>query len=113
MSNKVNMIYVFWSCGDKTEAKQVIYELLDQRLIACGSIFPKVESMYRWKGKIEESEELKVILKTRASHFNAIQTYIQSSCSYEIPEIVQVDILEASSSYLAWLLQETTSNELP
>ena len=102
-----DLIYIFWTCRDKIEAKTIIHELLDQRLIACASIFPKVESIYRWEGTIEESQEIKVILKTTFKHFNAIQSYIQTHCSYEVPEILQVDIVQGNPRYLSWVIDAT------
>ncbi len=101
-----DMIYVFWSCRDKVEAKKIIHQLLDQQLIACASIFPEVESIYRWEGKIEESFEVKVILKTDPKHFDAIQNAIKTQCSYEVPEIVQVDITRGNAHYLSWIAAE-------
>lgn len=107
------MIYIFWTCRDKTEAKKIVHELLNKRLIACVSIFPEVESIYRWEGKIEESQEVKVILKTQLTHFDAVQSYIQTHCSYEVPEILQVDIAQGNPSYLSWVAEETlTPQEL-
>lgn len=100
------MIYIFWSCRDKAEAKKIIHQLLNDRLIACASIFPEVESIYRWEGKIEESKEVKVILKSDSNHFDAIQSIIKMHCSYEVPEIVQVDITRGNLSYLSWIAQE-------
>jgi periplasmic divalent cation tolerance protein len=85
--------------------------LLNRRLIACASIFPEVESIYRWEGTIEESAEVKVILKTVPKHFGAIQTVIRTHCSYEVPEIVQIDIPRGNSHYLSWIGQETSSTK--
>ncbi len=101
------MIYIFWTCRDKVEAKQIIRALLEKRWIACASIFPEVESIYRWEGKVEESVEVKVILKTEDQHFDAIQSYIQSHCSYEVPEIIQVNIAGGNPGYLSWVREET------
>lgn len=108
MPHHTEVIYVFWTCREKQEAKKIIHGLLDQRLIACASIFPEVESIYRWEGKIAESQEVKVILKTAIKHFDAIQRYVQKHCSYEVPEILQVDIAQGNSHYLSWIVQETS-----
>ena len=107
MTSRTDMIYIFWSCRDKTEAKKIIHRLLDKRLIACASIFPEVESIYRWEGKIEESQEVKVILKTQGKHYDAIQNYILSQCSYEVPEILQIEIVQGNPRYLSWVSEET------
>ncbi|EKE08761.1 MAG: hypothetical protein ACD_17C00008G0002 [uncultured bacterium] len=103
------MIYIFWTCRDKDEAKRIVHELLDRKLIACASIFPEIESIYRWEGKMEEGREIKVILKTLPKCFDAIQKYIQSHCSYEVPEILQVDVIQGNPAYLAWVANEISS----
>ena len=107
MTQPLKMIYVFWTCRDKQEAKKIVHGLLDKRLIACASIFPEIESIYRWEGKVEESREIKVILKTLPKHFEAAQSYIQTHCSYEVPEILQVDVAQGNPDYLSWIVQET------
>ena len=103
------MIYVFWTCRNKAEAKTIIHALLAKRLIACASIFPEIESIYRWQGAVEESQETKVILKTQARHFETIRMYIEEHCSYEVPEIVEVDAARVSAGYLSWVVGETES----
>ncbi len=101
------MIYIFWTCKEKEEARQVILGLLGKRLIACASILPEVESLYLWKGKIETSKEVKVILKTQGKHFDPICKYIVENGSYEVPEVLQVDVLQGNPQYLAWVKEET------
>jgi len=108
MLQQTDVIYIFWTCRDKQEAGRIIHQLLDQRLIACASLFPQIESIYRWEGNIETSQEVKVILKTIQKHFDAVQSYIQTQCSYQIPEILQVDITQGNPRYLSWVVQETT-----
>ena len=103
------MIYIFWSCRDKIEAKRIVQELLEQRLIACASLFPEVKSLYRWEGKIEESLEVKVILKTLSEHFKAVETLIREKCSYQVPEIVMLSVEEGSPDYLKWVEREVRS----
>ncbi len=107
MSSKKSIVYLFWTCRDKSEAKKIIYGLLEKHFIACASIFPEVESIYRWEGKIEEGREVKVILKTVASNFDAIRNHILSQCSYEVPEIVQINIADGHLPYLSWVIEET------
>ena len=103
------MIYIFWTCRNKAEAKKIIHALIDKQLIACASLFPEIESIYRWEGKIEESMEIKVILKTQSKHFETIRNYIEANCSYEVPEILEVDIIRGNPRYLSWVVEETSS----
>jgi periplasmic divalent cation tolerance protein len=101
------MIYIFWTCQSREEAKKIVRLLLDQRLIACASLLPEVESLYRWKGKVEEGREVKVILKTQAKYFEPICAVIGQHGSYEVPEIAQVEVGMCNPRYLAWVMDET------
>ena len=101
------MIYIFWTCKNKEEAKEIIFGLLDKRLIACASILPEIESIYRWQGKIEEGKEAKIMLKTQAKHFDLICNYIVENGSYQVPEILQVDVSKGNPRYISWVKDET------
>jgi periplasmic divalent cation tolerance protein len=100
------MNYIFWTCRDREEAKRIARLLLEKNLIACASLIPQVQSLYRWKGKVEEGEEVKVILKTQKKHFEAICDCILREGSYEVPEIVQIDTSHVYAPYAAWLKEE-------
>src|SRR5258708_6720717 len=104
------MNYIFWTCRNDQEAKKISRHLLEKGLIACASLIPQVESLYRWKGKIEESQEVKVILKTEKKHFEAICSYITSEGSYEVPEIVEVDASSVYAPYAAWVKEELAND---
>lgn len=100
------MIYIVWSAKDVKEAKKVIGLLLERRLIACGSIIPGVTSVYRWEGKVEESEEVKVFLKTTKELFGEICNLIHKEGSYEVAEIASISTLAVLPEYEKWLEQE-------
>lgn len=102
------MVYVFWTCRNLEEAKAVIRYLLEERLIACASILPHCLSFFQWNGKIEESEEVKVIFKTQENHFLSLCKCIQERGSYEVPEIVEISCSRVHSPYLNWVQKETS-----
>ena len=81
--------------------------LLEQKLIACATMIPHVESMYHWEGKIEHGNEVKVILKTRESLFEKTRDYIEKNCSYDVPEIMEVKVERGNPRYQKWILDET------
>jgi periplasmic divalent cation tolerance protein len=99
-------ILILWTCKDAEEARKIAKALLDQRLIACASIIPKVESLFHWAGKIDHVDESKVLLKTVRRHFFAVRDYILAHCSYDIPEILEIRIEQGNPAYLAWLQNE-------
>lgn len=96
-------VIILWTCRNLAEAKEIARALLNERLIACASIVPQVESLFSWQGKIETAEECKVFLKTDARQFGPVKEKILSLCSYEVPEILQLEISRGNPAYLSWL----------
>lgn len=100
------MIYIFWTCESPLEAEKVVKGLLKKHLIACANILPEVTSFYWWKDEIEETTEVKVLLKTEERHFQEIEDYILEHASYEVPEITQINIEKAHMPYKEWLQEQ-------
>ncbi len=99
-------IVILWTCKDTSEAKRIAQVLLEERLIACASIVPQVLSLFSWQGKIETAEECKVFLKSDARHFEAVKEKILLHCSYEVPEILELEVDRGNPAYLSWLQSE-------
>ncbi len=103
------MIYIFWTCETTLEAEKIVRGLLKKHLIACANILPEVHSFYWWEDEIEESTEVKVLLKTDEKHFDSIEAYIKEHASYNVPEITQVKIEKAHMPYQKWLAKQVSS----
>ena len=83
--------------------------LVEGRLAACINIFPGMQSIYRWQGKIETAAEVVLIAKSRASLFDEVEKRIIELHPYDCPCIVAWPIEVGYQPYLAWLGQETAS----
>src|SRR5512143_3030267 len=101
------MIQVQWTAASLEEARRIARQLVEKRLVACANLIPHVESIYRWKDKIETAEEVKVLLKTKAEHFSAVKTWIEQNSSYEVPEVSKIQFDEISSAYAKWVEEIT------
>lgn len=102
-------IQIQWTCSGLTEAKKMVQLLLSHKLIACGSLIPWVESYYVWEGKVERSQETKVLMKTRKEKFEEVKGFILQNGSYEVPEITAFAITSAHLPYLEWIDQSLGS----
>ncbi|MBI2327177.1 divalent-cation tolerance protein CutA [Candidatus Curtissbacteria bacterium] len=100
------MILIFTTFHKLVTARKIGDLLLKERLIACYNLFP-VKSAYLWKGKIEKSNEVLIILKTKDSNFEKIKEIIQEHSGYEVPEVVAIKSSKVSETYLNWLISET------
>ena len=94
----LNIIYI--TNPDRKTAKKIALRLLKKRLIACANIFP-IESVYWWKGKIENAKEVVLILKTKEK-FDKIKNEVKKIHPYSIPCIIKFDA-KANKEYEAWL----------
>lgn len=94
---------------DKLVAETVIHMLLGDRLIACANIFAPVSSFFHWHGKIERSEEVAVILKTKQDHFKEIERQIICNHTHTVPCILQIPIDKISCGFAQWMDEEIIS----
>lgn len=93
----------FVTVGDKKTADLITEGLLRDRLAACVSAVPGVQSAYTWKGRIEKSEEILLIIKTRRTLREDVVQFVKKHHTYETPETIFLTIQAGSQAYLDWL----------
>ena len=99
-------IVVYVTVGSPDEGDRLARALVEERLAACVNRIRPVQSVYRWQGKVEQSEEELLIIKTRRELFGRLQKRVRELHSYSVPEIIALPIVEGSESYLKWLGEE-------
>lgn len=92
---------------DGDSARAVARHLVSTRLAACINILAPCRSVYRWDGRIEEAEEVPMLIKTKGECYAALEVAIREKHPYELPEIVAFRIDRGLPAYLAWLTAET------
>lgn len=97
------MILVMTTTGTADEAQRIGRELVERRLAACVQVDGPITSIYRWAGAVETSTEWRLTAKTRRESFNAVAAAIRELHSYQLPEIVAIDVAGASPEYRAWV----------
>ena len=101
---------VLTTTGSQEEARTIARELIERRLAACVNIIPKVESIYRWEGAVEQAEECLLAVKTQNALFESLRDAIIELHSYEVPEVISLQIDDGSAGYLQWLSEATKSS---
>ena len=101
-------IVVYVTAGSPAEGDRIARALVDERLAACVNRIVPVQSIYRWQGKLEQSEEQLLIIKTQRRLFAALEKRVRELHSYSVPEIVALPIIDGSQDYLQWLGDQTT-----
>ena len=97
------------TAGSAEEARKIAHALVEQGLAACVNIVPQVESVYRWRDKLESSQEFLLIVKTMAERVLKVFETIQSLHSYELPECIALEITAGSEGYLNWIAANATN----
>ena len=94
---------IFTTFSNSNDAASVVRQLVEERLVACGTILPGARSIYMWKGEIEDAEESVVIFKTTAETFPVFETRLKELHPYETPEVVAFDPSKVSPDYATWI----------
>lgn len=105
-------IVVLSTCGSEEEARRLAHVLIERRLAACVNITAPVTSVYRWKGSVEEAQEWQLIIKSRRELFEQLRAALELAHSYELPEVLAVQVIDGSPNYLAWVDRETRDAEV-
>lgn len=94
---------VLTTAGSQEEAQKIAHALVERKLAACVNIVPRIESVYRWQGKVESTTEWLLIVKTTAEAFPSVRDAIKELHSYDLPECVMLEIADGSEAYLGWI----------
>ncbi len=105
--NSPDFVLIQWTCGGLDEARALSRLLVEKRLVACASIIPWVESFYLWDEQLENSQETKVVFKTRKDLSMSVQNELLARSKYDVPEILITPIVDGNPDYLDWIKQTT------
>lgn len=104
MTSSPMMVYVTTSSNE--EARTIAYQVVSANLAACANIFPNVESIYRWKGKVHNDQEAILVLKTMSACVTELTTKIKKIHSYDCPCVVALPIEGGNKDFLDWIDKE-------
>lgn len=96
-------IVVLSNCDSQEQASYVARHLVEERVAACVNIVPGVRSIYRWKGKLEDSAEWLLVIKSRRDLLPRLKEELKKVHSYEVPEVIVLQVIDGSEEYIAWL----------
>jgi periplasmic divalent cation tolerance protein len=107
-SMSMTMVSVIYSTTDTIDtAKTIARALVKEKLVACVHIIPRIESVYRWQGKIEEANECVLLAKTSDRNVQQTIQKIRSLHPYEVPEIIVFPPVGGLKEYLDYIDEET------
>ncbi|MBW9264682.1 MAG: divalent-cation tolerance protein CutA [Candidatus Thiodiazotropha sp. (ex. Lucinisca nassula)] len=97
------LLLILCTAPDRETALKLSRSLLEQRLAACVNLSPPVTSVYHWQGKLEESEEILLLIKTTKQQYNNVEATLRAQHPYELPEIIAVPVEQGLDDYIDWV----------
>ena len=97
---------VLVTVSDMEEAEKIKSALLEGRLAACVNVIPGVSSHFWWQDRIQQSDELLLVIKTKMPALPALMETVKKNHSYTVPEIIALPIVDGNEDYLNWIEKE-------
>lgn len=92
--------------GNEADARALVTALVQDRIIACGTLLGSARSIYRWEGSVREESEVVVLLKTDAAKWDALRMAVERHHPYDLPELLALPVTHGLERYLSWLTSE-------
>ena len=107
MSACNNVLLVLTNLPDREAALKLAAALIEAKAAACVNVLGACTSVYRWQGKLEQADEVPLLIKTTATRYAALEALIRRLHPYELPEIIAVPVAHGLPAYLQWVADET------
>lgn len=99
-------LLVLTNLPDQANADELAAALVDKKLAACVNIMAPCQSVYRWEGKIEQTTEVTLVIKTVAARYAELEQAICAAHPYDVPEIIAIPLTYGLPAYLKWVATE-------
>ena len=99
------------TAGSIEEAKHIGHILVEKILAACVNLLENMISIYKWEEKLEEDQEVVMIVKTRKMLMPKLIETVKTHHSYDCPCILELPIQGGNPEFLSWIKTETADRE--
>ena len=101
-------LVAFTTAPSAEDGRRLARTLVENGLVACGTVIPGGVSVYRWRGVVEEQDEVLVVLKTTAERWQDLVAALPALHPYEVPELIALPVVRGHGPYLRWVSDETS-----
>jgi periplasmic divalent cation tolerance protein len=108
----MQIIAVYTTVSSQDDARRIARALVEAKLAACAQI-SAIESFYVWQGAVQQEPEWRVLFKTTADRYAAVEGAIRELHPYELPAIHSLAVANAFEPYAQWIEQESAGDRQP
>ena len=98
---------VYTTIDSEQDARKIARILVEEQIVACVTIIPNAESIYRWKGNIEEEKEFILLAKTVDKNVTKAIKRIKEFHTYELPDVIALPVTAGLEEYIEYVDRET------
>jgi periplasmic divalent cation tolerance protein len=102
-----DVLLVLTNVPDEVTAHMIARGVVSSRLAACVNVLPAVRSIYQWEGKVEETAEVTLLIKSTKDRYPELEAAITKTHPYDVPEIIAMPVAAGLPAYLSWVVSET------
>ena len=92
-----------------TDPTEFANTLIEERLAACVSVYPEMQSFYRWTDQTQQDAERQLVIKTAARRVPALWERVRAMHPYEVPEFLVLPVVDGNDAYMNWMRDSTVS----
>ncbi|MEY4761245.1 MAG: hypothetical protein RLZZ200_1101 [Pseudomonadota bacterium] len=101
-----DLIAIVTTLATRDDARRMARELVGQGIVACAQL-SDIESIYRWRGDVQQEPEVRLLLKTTASRYGDVEAAIRALHPYDLPALFALPVSDASADYADWVRGNT------
>jgi periplasmic divalent cation tolerance protein len=105
------MLIAWTTVSTPQEAETLAAATVERGLSACVQI-SGIVSHYRWDGRMERAEELRLTFKCLEAQLPALEAFVLDAHPYEVAEWIVVRTERVSEKYLSWAEANSTNQPL-
>lgn len=98
-----DLCVVLCTCPDKSSARDIACKVVEKEKAACVNIISGMVSVYRWEGRVQQSSECQLVMKTTHSALESLKKLVFDLHPYDVPEWIVVDVSDTSPDYGNWI----------
>lgn len=106
----MHAIVIHCTCPDAAVADRIATALVEGRLAACVQQLPGMRSTYRWEGRVEQSDEVLLLIKTAQDRLEDVTASVRALHPYELPELLAVEARGGIPAYLDWVIAQSRAD---
>ena len=90
------------------QAKKIAKLVVKNKLAACVNINKNINSLFIWKNKMFDENEVELSFKTNDKKVKKLISFLELKHPYECPCIIAFPIKKINDKFLNWVKEQTT-----